>query len=129
MRVHVCSCRGCAWVCVYCRIMHSVGLLWNTCCQNRILFFCLSAFLRISPCYLTHSLSLSLSARLSVCLSVCLSVSVCRSVLQVSTAFAPAPWHLFRRPGCPPLPAWAAVFSANAVGTRPPVTLRHPYAR
>ena len=104
--------------------------------KQDLVFLSLS-FLRISPHYLSYSLSLSLSlclsvylsVSLSVCLSVCLFVSVCRSALQVSTAFALAPWHLFLHPGCPPLPAWAAVFSANAAGTRPPVTLRHPYAR
>lgn len=61
----------------------------------------------------------------------CLLRSLCasRNVLQDSTASGPVGWHLLQHPGYPQLLAWAAVFSASAVGILPPVTPRHPYAR
>lgn len=53
----------------------------------------------------------------------------CRNAPQGSTVSAPDRLGLPLRPECPPLLAWAAVFSASAVGTPPHVTLRPPYVR
>lgn len=50
-------------------------------------------------------------------------------MLQDSTASGLVGWHLLQHPGYPQLLAWAAVFSASAVGILPPVTPRRPYAR